>query len=112
MSLPAPKNDFEIVLPENAEKELEEHEVDEAFVEDTADIEARKQVGVCNADSAISLKQNMFILWFHSVIHVKWRWYSFYRITGKCTCLLWWQHRKHTYKQNQFSLWTLFFDVR
>lgn len=44
MALPAPKNDFEIVLPENAEKELEEPEVDEAFVEDTADIEARKQV--------------------------------------------------------------------
>lgn len=53
MSLPAPKNDFEIVLPENAEKELEEHEVDEAFVEDTADVEARKQVGACNADNAI-----------------------------------------------------------
>ncbi|PKU30317.1 hypothetical protein llap_19379 [Limosa lapponica baueri] len=46
MALPAPKNDFEIVLPENAEKELEEHEVDETFVEDTADIDARKQVGV------------------------------------------------------------------
>lgn len=45
MALPAPKNDFEIVLPENAEKELEEHEVDETFVEDTADIDARKQVG-------------------------------------------------------------------
>lgn len=46
MALPAPKNDFEIVLPENAEKELEEHEVDETFVEDAADIEARKQVSV------------------------------------------------------------------
>lgn len=56
MALPAPKNDFEIVLPENAEKELEEHEVDEAFVEDTADIDARKQVGVCDADSAFCLK--------------------------------------------------------
>lgn len=56
MALPAPKNDFEIVLPENAEKELEEHEVDEAFVEDTADIDARKQVGVCGVDSAFCLK--------------------------------------------------------
>lgn len=56
MALPAPKNDFEIVLPENAEKELEEHEVDEAFVEDTADIDARKQVGVCYVDSAFCLK--------------------------------------------------------
>lgn len=55
MALPAPKNDFEIVLPENAEKELEEHEVDETFVEDTADIDARKQVGVCEADSAFGL---------------------------------------------------------
>ncbi|XP_059374418.1 cell division cycle 5-like protein [Carassius carassius] len=44
MSLPLPKNDFEIVLPENAEKELEEAEVDESFVEDAAEIELRKQV--------------------------------------------------------------------
>lgn len=44
MSLPMPKNDFEIVLPENAEKEMEEPEVDESFVEDAADIEFRKQV--------------------------------------------------------------------
>ncbi|XP_006000982.1 cell division cycle 5-like protein [Latimeria chalumnae] len=43
LKLPAPKNDFEIVLPENAEKELEEPEVDESFVEDAADMEARKQ---------------------------------------------------------------------
>uniref|UniRef100_A0A8C2HFF1 CDC5 cell division cycle 5-like (S. pombe) n=1 Tax=Cyprinus carpio TaxID=7962 RepID=A0A8C2HFF1_CYPCA len=43
MSLPVPKNDFEIVLPENAEKELEEAEVDESFVEDAAEIELRKQ---------------------------------------------------------------------
>uniref|UniRef100_A0A671M1I1 Cell division cycle 5-like protein n=1 Tax=Sinocyclocheilus anshuiensis TaxID=1608454 RepID=A0A671M1I1_9TELE len=42
MSLPVPKNDFEIVLPENAEKELEEAEVDESFVEDAAEIELRK----------------------------------------------------------------------
>uniref|UniRef100_A0A673G914 Cell division cycle 5-like protein n=1 Tax=Sinocyclocheilus rhinocerous TaxID=307959 RepID=A0A673G914_9TELE len=44
MSLPVPKNDFEIVLPENAEKELEEAEVDESFVEDAAEIELRKHV--------------------------------------------------------------------
>ncbi|KAB5562163.1 hypothetical protein PHYPO_G00014840 [Pangasianodon hypophthalmus] len=42
MSLPLPKNDFEIVLPENAEREMEEPEVDESFVEDAADIELRK----------------------------------------------------------------------
>lgn len=44
LSLPLPKNDFEIVLPENAEKEMEEPEVDESFVEDASDIEFRKQV--------------------------------------------------------------------
>ncbi len=44
MSLPMPKNDFEIVLPENAEKELEEAEVDESFMEDAAEIELCKQV--------------------------------------------------------------------
>ncbi|XP_053366577.1 cell division cycle 5-like protein [Clarias gariepinus] len=43
LSLPLPKNDFEIVLPENAEKEMEEPEVDESFVEDASDIEFRKQ---------------------------------------------------------------------
>ncbi|XP_010706458.1 cell division cycle 5-like protein [Meleagris gallopavo] len=56
MALPAPKNDFEIVLPENAEKELEEPEVDEAFVEDTADIEARKQA-LRDAERAKELKR-------------------------------------------------------
>lgn len=56
MALPAPKNDFEIVLPENAEKELEEHEVDETFVEDAADIEARKQVSVWDIDDALCVK--------------------------------------------------------
>lgn len=44
MSLPVPKNDFEIVLPENAEKELEETEMETGFIEDSSDIEARKQV--------------------------------------------------------------------
>ncbi|XP_051935375.1 cell division cycle 5-like protein [Hippocampus zosterae] len=43
MSLPVPKNDFEIVLPENAEKELEETEMEVGYVEDAADVEARKQ---------------------------------------------------------------------
>lgn len=46
MSLPVPKNDFEIVLPENAEKELEETEAETGFIEDSADVEARKQVCV------------------------------------------------------------------
>lgn len=46
MSLPVPKNDFEIVLPENAEKELEETETETGYIEDAADVEARKQVGV------------------------------------------------------------------
>ncbi|XP_027758050.1 cell division cycle 5-like protein isoform X3 [Empidonax traillii] len=56
MALPAPKNDFEIVLPENAEKELEEHEADETFVEDAADIEARKQA-LREAERAKELKR-------------------------------------------------------
>ncbi|XP_044275145.1 cell division cycle 5-like protein isoform X2 [Varanus komodoensis] len=43
MGLPAPKNDFEIVLPENAEKELEDHNADETYIEDAADADARKQ---------------------------------------------------------------------
>lgn len=46
MLLPVPKNDFEIVLPENAEKELEETETETGFIEDAADIQARKQVSV------------------------------------------------------------------
>lgn len=44
LSLPAPKNDFEIVLPENAEKELEEMETEGGFTEDASDVDARKQV--------------------------------------------------------------------
>ncbi|XP_077586222.1 cell division cycle 5-like protein [Stigmatopora nigra] len=43
MLLPAAKNDFEIVLPENAEKELEETETDVGYVEDASDVELRKQ---------------------------------------------------------------------
>lgn len=45
LGLPAPKNDFEIVLPENAEKELEDREIDDTYIEDAADVDARKQVG-------------------------------------------------------------------
>ncbi|XP_077345082.1 cell division cycle 5-like protein [Lithobates pipiens] len=56
MSLPTPKNDFEIVLPENAEKELEERDTEEMFVEDAADIEARKQA-IRDAQRARELKQ-------------------------------------------------------
>ncbi|KAL4623938.1 cell division cycle 5-like protein [Arapaima gigas] len=56
MSLPLPKNDFEIVLLENAEKELEDHDVDESFVEDAADVELRKQVAR-NAEREKELKQ-------------------------------------------------------
>ncbi|CAM4649862.1 hypothetical protein PO909_011325 [Leuciscus waleckii] len=56
MSLPVPKNDFEIVLPENAEKELEEAEVDESFVEDAAEIELRKQA-VRDAEREKELRQ-------------------------------------------------------
>lgn len=44
LSLPAPKNDFEIVLPENAEKELEEMETEGGFTEDASEVDARKQV--------------------------------------------------------------------
>lgn len=44
LSLPVPKNDFEIVLPENAEREMEEPEQDESFVEDASEIELRKRV--------------------------------------------------------------------
>lgn len=40
-SLPNPSNDFEIVLPETAEEEVEEA-TDESFVEDAADIDARR----------------------------------------------------------------------
>ncbi|CAG6016432.1 unnamed protein product [Menidia menidia] len=43
MALPVPKNDFEIVLPENAEKELEETEAETGFIEDSAEIDSRKQ---------------------------------------------------------------------
>jgi len=41
-SLPAPSNDFEIVLPETGEAEEVEETADESFVEDAADIDARR----------------------------------------------------------------------
>ncbi|MGH0135288.1 UNVERIFIED_CONTAM: hypothetical protein FKN15_000854 [Acipenser sinensis] len=56
MGLPAPENDFEIVLPENAEKELEEHETDESFVEDAAEIDMRKRA-VRDAEREKEFKQ-------------------------------------------------------
>lgn len=56
MSLPVPKNDFEIVLPENAEKELEEQETEEGFVEDAADVDAHKQA-VRDAEREKEMKQ-------------------------------------------------------
>lgn len=40
--LPAPKNNFEILLPENAEKELEKHEVANTDREDT-DVDAQEE---------------------------------------------------------------------
>ncbi|XP_014046498.1 cell division cycle 5-like protein [Salmo salar] len=43
MSLPVPKNDFEIVLPENAETQLEEMETETGYIEDASEIELRKQ---------------------------------------------------------------------
>ncbi|NP_001096658.1 cell division cycle 5 like S homeolog [Xenopus laevis] len=55
LNLPAPKNDFEIVLPENAERELEDRDQDDSFVEDAADIEAKKQA-IREAQRAKELK--------------------------------------------------------
>uniref|UniRef100_A0A2K6LUH2 Cell division cycle 5-like protein n=1 Tax=Rhinopithecus bieti TaxID=61621 RepID=A0A2K6LUH2_RHIBE len=57
LGLPAPKNDFEIVLPENAEKELEEREVDDTYIEDAADVDARKQVGNCTERTCKEMKR-------------------------------------------------------
>ncbi|KAG9494671.1 hypothetical protein GDO78_002165 [Eleutherodactylus coqui] len=56
MSLPTPKNDFEIVLPENAERELEERDQEDSFIEDAADVETRKQTAR-DAQRAKELKQ-------------------------------------------------------
>ncbi|XP_071506962.1 cell division cycle 5-like protein [Diadema antillarum] len=41
-SLPTPKNDFEIVIPENDENLLEEPQVETDLVEDASDVEARR----------------------------------------------------------------------
>ncbi|KAG7273014.1 hypothetical protein CRUP_011898 [Coryphaenoides rupestris] len=43
-SLPVPKNDFEIVLPENAESNLEDTETPTGFIEDASEVELQKQV--------------------------------------------------------------------
>ncbi|KAM6997853.1 cell division cycle 5-like protein [Tautogolabrus adspersus] len=57
MSLPVPKNDFEIVLPENAEKELEETETEMGFIEDSAEVEARKMaVRVAEKEKELKLR--------------------------------------------------------
>ncbi|XP_048358918.1 cell division cycle 5-like protein isoform X1 [Sphaerodactylus townsendi] len=56
MGLPAPKNDFEIVLPENAEKELEDNSADDAYIEDAADMDARK-VAIREAERIKALKR-------------------------------------------------------
>ncbi|XP_063771276.1 cell division cycle 5-like protein [Pseudophryne corroboree] len=56
MSLPTPKNDFEIVLPENAERELEERDHEDTFIEDAADVESRKQA-IRDDQRARELKQ-------------------------------------------------------
>lgn len=50
MSLPIPKNDFEIVLPENAETELEEMETETGYMEDASEMELRKQVTLSRTD--------------------------------------------------------------
>ena len=41
-SLPAPRNDFEIVIPENDNKLLEEPQDNSDFIEDAADVENRR----------------------------------------------------------------------
>ncbi|XP_041462209.1 cell division cycle 5-like protein [Lytechinus variegatus] len=41
-SLPAPRNDFEIVIPENDEKLLEEPQDNSNFIEDASDVENRR----------------------------------------------------------------------
>jgi len=56
LSLPMPKNDFEIVLPENAEQEMEEPETDDGYVEDASEIELRKKV-VRDAEREKELRQ-------------------------------------------------------
>lgn len=40
--LPVPRNDFEIVIPENEDGLQEEVEIDPHYVEDAADIELRR----------------------------------------------------------------------
>ncbi|ELW65624.1 Cell division cycle 5-like protein [Tupaia chinensis] len=59
-------NDFEIVLPENAEKELEDREVDDTYIEDAADVDARKQINrghmTTEAKRAAKMEKKMNIL--------------------------------------------------
>lgn len=55
MSLPVPKNDFEIVLPENAESGLDDTETTMGFIEDASEVELQKQV-VRDAEKEKELK--------------------------------------------------------
>lgn len=105
MALPAPKNDFEIVLPENAEKELEEHEVDETFVEDAADIDARKQVGVCDVRSIFCLKLKYFPFMVPIVSSLSVEMLHLLQDNkGKCACFLCCHQSVHAQRLSLFSL--------
>lgn len=67
-NLPAPKNDFEIVLPENEDAPEEETgKESNSFVEDAADVETMKQVRELlpinrKCHSIFSLKNACFVL--------------------------------------------------
>ena len=50
LGFPAPKNYFKIVLPESIEKKPEEREIGDTYIEDAADVDARKQaIGVAES---------------------------------------------------------------
>ena len=44
-SLPAPKNDYEIVIPEQ-DPNTEDHSQSNGFIEDQADVDARKEAEI------------------------------------------------------------------
>lgn len=50
-----PNNNFEIVLPENAEEELEKLEIDDTYTEDAADVNAGKQA-IGDAECIMEMK--------------------------------------------------------
>ncbi|CAN0222027.1 cell division cycle 5-like protein [Lethenteron reissneri] len=54
--LPTPRNDFEIVLPENVDGDQEPDEAPESFVEDASDVDSRKQA-VRHAERERELKR-------------------------------------------------------